>query len=211
MAENLGKRPSKGILKTSSSFDNHEAPRPKETKWDEMNIIATLHPPEKDYGHMKIDEPKTPYNYEGYENKHEHDELDSSAVSEKLSKNIKPKIFEESSDEDDEETPEEREKRKAFEAKRRGHYREWEAVQMARKKLLEEEDEDDEENNESADGNDEGEEEEEEENEGAVNDNDNDDDDDDNNALAQSNDLEKKIKCVSPCDSKAQSELGSPQ
>ncbi|XP_050315052.1 protein phosphatase inhibitor 2-like [Anthonomus grandis grandis] len=151
MSENLQKRPAKGILKNSSSFDKQEqapsAKRTKETKWDEMNIIATYHPPGKDYGHMKIDEPKTPYNYDV-------DMLDNvdGLNPEDLAKRMQiaaekpPKVLEPESDSSDEEeqlTEEEKSKRREFELKRKKHYNEFHALQLA-KKLLEEEEDDDE-------------------------------------------------------------------
>ena len=119
----------------------------KETKWDEMNIIATLHPPDKDYGHMKIEEPKTPFNYEMPENL---DVLDAVELAERirLGADKLPKAMEDS-DESEEEveelTPEEIEKRQDFENKRKKHYNEFYAVKLARKLLEEEEDDEDDE------------------------------------------------------------------
>ncbi|XP_030754556.1 protein phosphatase inhibitor 2-like [Sitophilus oryzae] len=152
MSENLQKRPAKGILKNSSSFDKQEcqpsAKKAKETKWDEMNIIATYHPPGKDYGHMKIDEPKTPYNYDvDMDNV---DGLNAEELAEKIriAADKPPKVFEpesDSSDEEEELTEEEKQRRKDFELKRKKHYNEFHALQMARKLLEEEEDDDEEE------------------------------------------------------------------
>lgn len=148
--DNLKMKPAKGILKSSSSFEAPDCPsgsrkhsrKDKETTFDEMNILETLHPPGKDYGHMKIDEPKTPY---------ERDVPDSVAVDpEDLARRInqekdKPSKKEESIEEDSEEeepdNPEEKEKKKQFEMKRKAHYNEF---LMAKKKLQELDDEDEE-------------------------------------------------------------------
>uniref|UniRef100_A0A1B6DZB2 Protein phosphatase inhibitor 2 n=1 Tax=Clastoptera arizonana TaxID=38151 RepID=A0A1B6DZB2_9HEMI len=155
--ENLQKRPSKSILKTSSSFEAPDAPQKKgkvcnknkATKWDEMNIIATLHPADKDYGHMKIDEPKTPFEKAVPEDD-DIDGIDAQQLADKirLSANEPRKgsyVTDSDSEPDEEETPEQRAARKAFETKRKAHYNEFYAAKMARKLIKDEEDEEQEE------------------------------------------------------------------
>lgn len=140
------KKPCKGILKSSSSFDKHTTAAAtsvhrKSAKFDELNVLQTYHPPDKDYGHMKVDEPKTPYNYveEG-----DVDQLDAELLAEKLLDVAADFRLEEeeSSEEEEEELSEEQKKRKLeFERRRKAHYNEFEAIKLARK-LIEEEQED---------------------------------------------------------------------
>ena len=125
-----------------------------------MNILQTLHPPDKDYGLMKIEEPKTPFSYykdavDGDTHSEEESGAASSATTldmDELTQKIesgerRPKILvpsESSADEEDEELPEEEEKRRReFEMKRKMHYNEYQAVKLARKLLEEELDEGD--------------------------------------------------------------------
>jgi len=153
MAENLTKVPKRGILKQSTSFEQRGDEKPvcaKEPHFDESNILATLHPADKDYGFMKIDEPKTPF--EAYESDGDDrgEDLDANLLAARIQaeghKGPRPRrISEPSGDAEDLSllSPEEREKRRSFEAKRKMHYNEFHAVKMARALMNESEDEDD--------------------------------------------------------------------
>lgn len=169
-------RPVKGILKNTGSAaagvrvvskaelnrDRDDDDQSKKSqKWDEMNILATYHPLDKDYGLMKIDEPSTPYHRmadddeDGAMSDSECNEaLTADVLAQKLeeAEGKDPKFLaqEESSDEEEDEelTPEEREKKREFEKKRKHHYNEGMNIKLARqliaKELAGEDDEDDE-------------------------------------------------------------------
>ncbi|XP_072264295.1 protein phosphatase inhibitor 2 isoform X1 [Pyxicephalus adspersus] len=122
----------------------------KSQKWDEMNILATYHPSDKDYGLMKIDEPSTPYHRmvgddddEGAMSDSESNEaLTADVLAQKLAaaEGTDPKFLaEESSEEEEEElTPEEREKKKEFEMKRKHHYNEGMNIKLGRQLIAKE-------------------------------------------------------------------------
>ncbi|RUS89226.1 hypothetical protein EGW08_003036, partial [Elysia chlorotica] len=109
----------------------------KEIEWDEMNILATYHPPDKDYGFMKVDEPPTPYNKAGVSDEEE------TTIERKGSVSSVPDLDPAALAERYVESMGYSETRKAFLLKRKMHYNEFQAVQLA-KKLMAEEDDDDE-------------------------------------------------------------------
>ncbi|XP_020354055.1 protein phosphatase inhibitor 2 [Oncorhynchus kisutch] len=134
-------------------------PQKKSQKWDEMNILATYHPADKDYGMMKIDEPSTPYNRmvedEGAHSDSEGnvpnvDDLASklAAAEGKEPRFMREEEEESSEEEEDELTPEDQVKKKQFQMMRKMHYNEGLNIRMARQlianELAEEVDEDEE-------------------------------------------------------------------
>nr|XP_020041491.1 protein phosphatase inhibitor 2-like [Castor canadensis] len=177
-ASTASHRPIKGILKsktstTSSVVASAEQPRrnveeelsKKSQKWDEMNILATYHPADKDYGLMKIDEPSTPYHStigddeDAYSDSEATEAMTPGILAKKLAaaEGSEPKCRireQESSEEDNDLSPEEQEKKRQFEMKRKLHYNEGLNIKLARQLISKDlhDDEEDEEMLETADG-----------------------------------------------------------
>ncbi|ERE74525.1 protein phosphatase inhibitor 2-like protein [Cricetulus griseus] len=138
----------------------------KSQKWDEMNILATYHPADKDYGLMKIDEPNTPYHNmigddeDAFSDSEANEVMTPDVLAKKLAaaEGAEPKYrsreHESSGEEDNDLSPEEREKKRQFEMKRKLHYNEGLNIKLARQLISKDlhDDDEDEEMSETADG-----------------------------------------------------------
>merc|ERR1711990_674246 len=135
MSQEQQKRP-RSILKRSG-----EKSVAKDFQFDEQNVLETFHPEGKDYGHMKIDEAKTPY----------HDPtnpIQSEALSEadlmsrlEQSKPVTSRDMMDYNDSDSDSSlsPKEKKKKNDFKSKRSQHYNMKEAMRKAKQMIQDDE------------------------------------------------------------------------
>uniref|UniRef100_A0A1I8A1S8 Protein phosphatase inhibitor 2 n=1 Tax=Steinernema glaseri TaxID=37863 RepID=A0A1I8A1S8_9BILA len=160
--ECLKLQPKKSILKVKQpSFDTAVPPKKasvgdSHARFDEMNILQTYHPTDKDYGHMKIDEPKTPFHIQsdseedaGTSGSRRRVSLvagvDAEKLAEAMEKNLIPNATpavvrpgEDDGVESDKEhmSAEDLKHKIEFEKKRRAHYDEGAALRAGKDKML---------------------------------------------------------------------------
>ncbi|VDN56282.1 unnamed protein product [Dracunculus medinensis] len=152
-SEFLKLKPKKSILKPSMD-ENKRHMEDGRAHFDEMNILATHHPADKDYGHMKIDEPKTPYHTysdseddsDGKSSRPRRVSLLGAVDPIKLAEGLEastsqPPVYADDNYSDDEElTPEQIAHKREFERKRKLHYNEGAALLRGKQLLKNEED-----------------------------------------------------------------------
>ncbi|VDN02851.1 unnamed protein product [Thelazia callipaeda] len=162
--EYLKMKPKKSILKILETF-HVKQPSSEENKrlaedrahFDEMNIIATHHPHNKEYGHMKVNEPKTPYH--GYSDSEDDTDSHTSKAPRRVSligavdpvklaecletgSSTQPVHLVKRFSDDEEEvelTPEQIAHKREFEEKRKLHYNEGAALLRSKTSLIQDE------------------------------------------------------------------------
>lgn len=104
-----------------------------DVNWDEENIKETFHPDDKDYGHIHVDEPKTPFSYDM---SHNQGPVSADVLAQRIEaarQNI-PRAIKIKREEDHYMTPKEKEHVLEFEKKRKMHYNEFDLVRQARER-----------------------------------------------------------------------------
>ncbi|KAL3200087.1 hypothetical protein MRX96_001293 [Rhipicephalus microplus] len=121
-------RSSKRATKPAAPASSHEA-----VKWNEENVKSTLHPQDKDYGLVKVSEPKTPYIYNATKEKWPRQRPGLGAKKPAASQT--PDAARAQREEDAKMSAAERERQLEFERKRKIHYDEFLAVKKVQDKI----------------------------------------------------------------------------
>ncbi|KAL1431983.1 hypothetical protein MTO96_013655 [Rhipicephalus appendiculatus] len=126
----------RSILRVSKSATKQVSPVPSDAsvKWNEENVKSTLHPEDKDYGLMKVNEPKTPFIHDATK---EQGPVSAQVLAQRMEACSSETLDAARAQREEEAkmSEAEREHQQEFERKRKMHYDEFFAVKEAREKM----------------------------------------------------------------------------